>query len=334
MSASVSMATPSRPTSPIALRMVGVVAHQRRHVEVDGEPGLPLRDQVLEALVGVLAGAEARDLAHRPEAAAVHRRIRAAREREAAGQADVLGRRVGDVRRRVDALHRHAASRCEVGTRLRLAREELGELLGLPVGLLARPGASSASGSNMSGSFVARSRGEDRARVPPSVRSRGRRARRQRSTARRRGAQVVLAQRRTGAAATPRAPGGRGRSRRRSPRAPRAASTASSEASEPASEIARRLLDARRWCPSPGRRAYARSRRLSMLRSSAGDAGRRRRGRSLAAPTWMSAISSMPALIAWIVVAEARRRDTTTVASSATVQVISTSSPTSDGRRR
>src|SRR6267378_4509713 len=34
---------------PPRARMVGVVAHQRRHVEGGGEPGLPLREEVLEA---------------------------------------------------------------------------------------------------------------------------------------------------------------------------------------------------------------------------------------------------------------------------------------------
>ena len=59
-------------------RVVGVVAHQRGHVEVDREPGLAVLDQIAKALVGVLAGAEAGDLPHGPEAAAIHRRIRAA----------------------------------------------------------------------------------------------------------------------------------------------------------------------------------------------------------------------------------------------------------------
>ena len=40
-------------------------------------PGLALGDQVLEALVGLLRRAEAGDLAHRPGARAVHRRVRA-----------------------------------------------------------------------------------------------------------------------------------------------------------------------------------------------------------------------------------------------------------------
>jgi hypothetical protein len=73
----------------VAHRVVGVVAHEGGHVEVGGEPRLALLDQVLEALVGVLAGAEAGDLAHGPQPAAVHGGIGAAGEGIAPGQADV-----------------------------------------------------------------------------------------------------------------------------------------------------------------------------------------------------------------------------------------------------
>ena len=69
--------------------VVGVVAHQRRHVERGREPRLAVLEQVAEALVRLLRGAEARELAHRPELAAVHRRIDAARERMHAGIAEV-----------------------------------------------------------------------------------------------------------------------------------------------------------------------------------------------------------------------------------------------------
>jgi hypothetical protein len=63
-------------------RVVRVVAHQRRHVERGREPGLPVVEQVAEALVRLHGGAEAGELPHRPELAAVHRRVDAARERE------------------------------------------------------------------------------------------------------------------------------------------------------------------------------------------------------------------------------------------------------------
>jgi hypothetical protein len=52
-------------------------------------------EQVAEALVGLLGGSEACELAHRPQPAAVHRRVDAARERELAGAAEALGEVLG-----------------------------------------------------------------------------------------------------------------------------------------------------------------------------------------------------------------------------------------------
>ena len=92
MSAIESIATPVRPTSPAATRVVGVVAELRRQVERDREPGLAAVEQVAEALVRLLGRAEARVLADRPRPPAVHVRVRAARERE-------LARRLGSARR-------------------------------------------------------------------------------------------------------------------------------------------------------------------------------------------------------------------------------------------
>ena len=89
MSRSVSTATPHMPDLAERARRVGVVAHERREIEGGREPRLPLREQVLEARVGLLGRAEAGEHAHRPEAAAVHRRLHAARERVLAGQAEV-----------------------------------------------------------------------------------------------------------------------------------------------------------------------------------------------------------------------------------------------------
>ena len=62
-------------------RVVGVVAHERRHVEGRREPCLPLFEQELEALVRILRRPEAGKLAHGPELAAIHARVGAARER-------------------------------------------------------------------------------------------------------------------------------------------------------------------------------------------------------------------------------------------------------------
>ena len=64
--------------------MVGVVAHQARHVERSRKAVLPLREQKMEAAVGVLGETEARELAHRPQPPAVHRFVHAARVRKLA----------------------------------------------------------------------------------------------------------------------------------------------------------------------------------------------------------------------------------------------------------
>ena len=69
--------------------MVGVVAHQRGQVEGHGKAGLSLREQVAEARVGILGGAEAGELAHGPQAAAVHAGVDAARVGRLAGQAEI-----------------------------------------------------------------------------------------------------------------------------------------------------------------------------------------------------------------------------------------------------
>src|SRR5438874_4435634 len=61
--------------------MVGVVAHQGREVEGDRQTGLAVLEQELVPLVGIGGAAEAGELPHRPELAAVHRRMNAAGER-------------------------------------------------------------------------------------------------------------------------------------------------------------------------------------------------------------------------------------------------------------
>ena len=66
-------------------RVVAVEAHQRRQVERGAQAGLALVEQELEALVGLPGGAEAGELPHRPQPAAVHGGVDAARERVLAG---------------------------------------------------------------------------------------------------------------------------------------------------------------------------------------------------------------------------------------------------------
>src|SRR5262245_2864593 len=85
--------------------MVAVVAHERGHIERGGEPHHAVLEQVLEALVGVLRRPEAGKLAHGPEAATVHRRLRTAGEWIDARKPDVAteillatARRIEEVR--------------------------------------------------------------------------------------------------------------------------------------------------------------------------------------------------------------------------------------------
>src|SRR2546421_33778 len=62
-------------------RMIGVVAHQGREIECDGETGLTMLEQKFVTAVGVRGAAESGELPHRPEPAAVHRGMNPARER-------------------------------------------------------------------------------------------------------------------------------------------------------------------------------------------------------------------------------------------------------------
>src|SRR5439155_27035677 len=62
---------------------------QRRNVESGAEAGDTMLKQVLEALVRVLRGAESRELAHGPQPAAVHGRLRAAGIGKLAGEAEI-----------------------------------------------------------------------------------------------------------------------------------------------------------------------------------------------------------------------------------------------------
>jgi hypothetical protein len=94
MSRSDDTATPHLPNSPAASAGVGVVAVQRRHVERHRQPRLAVVEQVAEALVRLLRGAEAREHAHRPRLPAIARRVDATRVR-------ILARR--SHRARIDA---------------------------------------------------------------------------------------------------------------------------------------------------------------------------------------------------------------------------------------
>ena len=91
-------------------RVVGVAAHQGRHVEGDGEPAAAAGQDHLVALVGLLGVAEAGELADRPGPPAVAGRVQAAGERVLARPADPLEAGSSDAlgcrRRAVDRLDR------------------------------------------------------------------------------------------------------------------------------------------------------------------------------------------------------------------------------------
>ena len=112
------------------LRMIGVVAHERRHVEGGREPRLSVLEQVSETGVRLLGHAEAGELAHRPKAAAVHRRIDAPRVREDPGKAEIAVIVDLDVVRRVERLHVDPRHRREQGVPFWLFLVELAPPLG------------------------------------------------------------------------------------------------------------------------------------------------------------------------------------------------------------
>ena len=105
MSSIESIATPTRPTSPAASAVVRVVAHLRGQIEGDAEAADALRQEV--AIPGVRFGGRAKAgvLAHRPQPAAIHRRLDAARVGKHARQAR---RRVRQGRGRPARAKRHA----------------------------------------------------------------------------------------------------------------------------------------------------------------------------------------------------------------------------------
>src|SRR5439155_6314799 len=78
--------------------VIGIVAHQRGQVEGGGKAGLALREEIAEALVSVYSSAESRELAHGPEAAAVHRGMNAAGIWRLAREAEIaVGIPVGQI---------------------------------------------------------------------------------------------------------------------------------------------------------------------------------------------------------------------------------------------
>src|SRR5581483_1723248 len=120
-------------------RMVRVVAHQGRHVERGREAGLAVLEEVAEPRVRLLRRAEAGELPHRPEPAAVHRRVDAAREGIRPRPAEVAFVVELDVLRRVERLVLDPGDRGEELTlAFRRRRVALAPVAGRPFGVRRR----------------------------------------------------------------------------------------------------------------------------------------------------------------------------------------------------
>ena len=92
MSARLTDRDAARPELALRLGVVGVVAVQGRHVVGDRQAGLAGGEQLAEAGVRVLRGAEAGEHPHRPQPAAIAGRVDAAGERRLAREADARDR--------------------------------------------------------------------------------------------------------------------------------------------------------------------------------------------------------------------------------------------------
>src|SRR2546427_4159710 len=72
--------------------MIRVVTHQSGKVERSRKARLPLRKQIAKPPIRIFGGAKSRELPHRPQTAAVHRRVNSSRVRRFARLAEVYVR--------------------------------------------------------------------------------------------------------------------------------------------------------------------------------------------------------------------------------------------------
>src|SRR2546428_175707 len=81
----------------------------------DGESRLPMVEQIVKTLVGLLRRAETGELSHRPQLPAIPAGMNATREGELTGKRQVAVEiEVEDIRRRGERIHIHPADRGEV----------------------------------------------------------------------------------------------------------------------------------------------------------------------------------------------------------------------------
>ena len=85
-SSSVSVGDAAATDLALGARVVGVEAHQRRHVERDRQAALAVLEQEPVSRVRLGGRSEPGELPHRPQPPAVHRRVHAPRERVLAGR--------------------------------------------------------------------------------------------------------------------------------------------------------------------------------------------------------------------------------------------------------
>ena len=117
---------------PLRLWRIGVVAVERGQVEGHRETGLPLLQEILEASVGLLGGAESGEHAHRPQPAAVHRGMNPPGERILTGEAQLLTVVAVYVQRSIESLDRLAGGGDELLVPLGMPVEGFSERLLLP----------------------------------------------------------------------------------------------------------------------------------------------------------------------------------------------------------
>ena len=103
------------------LRRIGVVTHQRRHIEGDREAVLAVLEQKVIALVGLGGRTESGKLTHRPEAVSIAVGMDAARVRELARPREIFGEvEARDILRSVDDFQRNVGDRAVDGSRARI----------------------------------------------------------------------------------------------------------------------------------------------------------------------------------------------------------------------
>src|SRR5713226_1325107 len=115
-----------------ARRGIGVLSHQRGHVERDRQSRLAVAEQVLVAAVGLFGGGEARELAHRPHASAVTAGMDSARVWELAGKLLVARGQIFRGVKRLERNSRDGRGLEPVVTHGRRLEVLLPHLLGLP----------------------------------------------------------------------------------------------------------------------------------------------------------------------------------------------------------